>query len=55
MIEIYPNLFIGVADDYEFQVKGNLIGSQSTPVKNPIIAASWDTGPMERQKIILNI
>jgi predicted protein tyrosine phosphatase len=22
MIEIYPNLFIGTADDYEFQVKG---------------------------------
>ena len=22
MIEIYPNLFIGVVDDYEFQVKG---------------------------------
>ncbi len=22
MIEIYPNLFIGKVDDYEFQVKG---------------------------------
>jgi len=22
MIEIYPNLFVGTADDYEFQVKG---------------------------------
>jgi hypothetical protein len=24
MIEIFPNLFIGTADDYEFQVKGQL-------------------------------